>query len=159
MNKNSRLFWTIATIAIVVLCLGVTVVTGIVINNSIKATAIAYEEPVVDEVEEPVADEVEEPVADEVEEPVADEPEPTYWSNYSCSDLGSCTIAVAPAGGFTIGFTREKPGTCSWKIFETGENISYQGIHEIHSYKGTLPLTSLDGFVESQFQFVDACTN
>ncbi|MHC1716949.1 MAG: hypothetical protein AB9915_03660 [Candidatus Dojkabacteria bacterium] len=97
------------------------------------------------------------PVVAEPAPAVVVEDDPTYWPQFSCSDLGSCKIAIAPAGGFTIGFTHTPPAGCTWTLFNAGEAISYFGLNEIHSYSGRLPLTSLDGFVQSQKQFVDAC--
>jgi hypothetical protein len=111
-------------------------------------------------VEEPVV--IEEPVADVTEETkmfgsVSDPEEDTYFPELSCSHLESCTVKEVPEGYFTIGFTDNGNG-CDWILFDEGESIDYTNLDEIHTYNNLLPLTKLEGFVASQFQYVLACT-
>jgi hypothetical protein len=154
MKKNGRIVTTVAIIAVVVLCLA-TIVTGGVILNNYLTQAVA-EEPVTDE---PVADE---PVADVTEEPkmigsISDPDEDTYFPELSCSHLASCQITEVPKGYFTIGFADNGNG-CDWVLFDEGESIDYTNLDEIHTYNNLLPLTKLEAFVASQFQYVHACT-
>ena len=81
---------------------------------------------------------------------------PTYYPELSCSHLPSCQVSVVPSGYFSIGF-KAKDNGCNWTQYLAGEEIPYAEIDEFHTYLGTLPHTKLTGFVESQFQYVNAC--
>lgn len=80
----------------------------------------------------------------------------SYFPEFSCSHLESCQISEVPEGYFTIGFTDNGDG-CDWVLFDEGESIDYEGLDEFHTYNNLLPLTGLEGFVASQFQYVLTC--
>ncbi len=90
-------------------------------------------------------------------------PDKTYFSEYSCSDLASCTVTKVPEGLMTIGFIRVNRGTpdhnCGYVMFRAGQEIDYTNLNEIHTYSGNLPdpSTTLDAFVENNMPFVHAC--
>lgn len=90
-------------------------------------------------------------------------PDKTYFPEFSCSDLSSCTVNRVPDGLMTIGFiriNRNMPNhNCGYAIFTSGQAINYDGLSEIHTYSGNLPdpATTLESFVESNMPFVHAC--
>lgn len=94
---------------------------------------------------------------------VNQQPHKTYFPEYSCSDLTSCTVKQVPDGLMTIGFiriNRNMPNhNCGYAIFTSGQAINYDGLSEIHTYSGNLPdpATTLESFVESNMPFVHAC--
>lgn len=164
MKKNGRIVAVVAIIAITLSCLTMMVVPGIVINSSIRTARLVAEEP---KAEEPVVEEskVEKPIAEEAEkteetEKVVVNEEvgiPTYYPSLSCSHLPSCQVSVVPDGYFTIGYKALETGGCDWIEFSAGDEILYGKIDEFHTYLGSLPYTRLAGFVESQFQYINAC--
>jgi hypothetical protein len=154
MDKNTRIIVVTAIVAVTVLCLAVAVV-GIVFFGPRAPQVAVAEQP----------DGSETVVVEEgngnstVEKPATvsgSGMSKTYFPEYSCSDLASCPINEVPEGVFTIGF-KKVVGGCDWFLFETGEVIDFTIIDEFHSYNAGLPLTSLDGFVQSQFRDVWAC--
>jgi hypothetical protein len=81
---------------------------------------------------------------------------PTYLSEFSCSDLLTCTVNVVPDGHFTIGFKKVQGG-CDWWLYQEGEAIPFAKLDEFHTYNGDLPLTNLDGFVRGEAVHVYSC--
>lgn len=91
-------------------------------------------------------------------------PDKTYFPEFSCSDLSSCTVNRVPDGLMTIGFiriNRNMPNhNCGYAIFTSGQAINYDdSLSEIHTYSGNLPdpATTLESFVESNMPFVHSC--
>lgn len=90
-------------------------------------------------------------------------PDKTYFPEFSCSDLSSCTVNRVPDGLMTIGYIRVNRQTpnhnCGYVVFKTGQEIDYTNLNEIHTYSGNLPdpATTLESFVESNMPFVHAC--
>lgn len=84
-------------------------------------------------------------------------PNVTYYPELSCSHLPSCQVTEVPDGFISVTFTNLANGGCDWKLLQSGEDITFEGIDEFHTYHGDLPYTAVDGFVNSQKMYIHAC--
>jgi hypothetical protein len=89
---------------------------------------------------------------DEISEYNPPEVEVPYISDLSCGDLATCEISNVPEGHFTIGITED----CTDQIlFSEGEEINYENLVEIHTYKGKP--ANMELFILDQLQYITPC--
>ncbi len=89
---------------------------------------------------------------DEISEYNSPEADVPYISDFSCENLATCEIVIVPEGHFTIGITED----CTDQLlFSEGEDIQYDNLVEIHTYKGEPK--DMDSFISKQLQYITPC--